>query len=548
VLDDLLTDVLTFLCFLQSDDVAPLRVRFLRPQSLARLNTQLIVADRVELSQTAHLGGQHGTTELETDRIRFIHFLCEASGLVALTGRFLKPTPRAAQWLRTAGAERAQPLFDAAFPVQPDRALDDVWRAYRLPGRRLVSPTHTLAPLLSLLRQMRREDTQRDEPLKLATLLKLVDLDETTVREVLRYLDWFGAIEWRSRSALHLTDWGAVLLRRADAPSPPPLVFPAASLRLPAARGEITRALQTDWPTLYELSPYTELVSARPGRVFRLDHARLDAAFRRGVTSAHIAQLVAQAIGQPVPKAAWRALDEWARQSNRLVIRRVILLEAAEPALLAPLSSRPGRRTRADILRTLSPRAVLVRESQLPVLIRRLERQGLAPRVEFPLPSAPAARRRFDQPSLAYLYLSVRLCHQLSDLIPSAYRAPYSLLLDLEKQLAPRDRDLAAQLADEAAQNILDPPSAWPLPTADHTPGPVAETVALIERAIESGTPLEIVYYSPYRDEVTTRAVEPHRIEWRGQTPYLIAYCRLDADERTFRVDRIRECRVSKGE
>ena len=92
----------------------------------------------------------------------------------------------------------------------------------------------------------------------------------------------------------------------------------------------------------------------------------------------------------------------------------------------------------------------------------------------------------------------------------------------------------------EAAQHILNPPSTWPLPTDDHSPGPVAETIATLEQAIQSGAPLEIVYYSPYRDEITTRTVEPHRLEWRGQTPYLIAYCQLDQDERTFRVDRIR--------
>jgi len=104
-------------------------------------------------------------------------------------------------------------------------------------------------------------------------------------------------------------------------------------------------------------------------------------------------------------------------------------------------------------------------------------------------------------------------------------------------------------LADEAAQRILNPPTSRLLSTGDHVPGPTAETIALIERAIQIGAPLEIVYYSPYRDEVTTRVIEPHRVEWRGRTPYLtpalragasVAYCQLDGDERTFRVDRIR--------
>jgi len=206
--------------------------------------------------------------------------------------------------------------------------------------------------------------------------------------------------------------------------------------------------------------------------------------------------------------------------------------------LLAQLASE--RRTRQHILRTLSPRAVVVREDRLPALIRRLERQGLTPRVEFSLPAAASTRRKFDQPTAAHLYLAVRLNHELAEMLPSAYRIPYSILLDLERQLSPRDRDLAAQLADEAAQHILNPPSSWPLPTNDHTPGSTAKTLAIIEQAIANGTPLEIVYYSPYRDEITTRTVEPPRLEWRGKIPYLIAYCQLDQDERTLRVDRIR--------
>jgi hypothetical protein len=253
-----------------------------------------------------------------------------------------------------------------------------------------------------------------------------------------------------------------------------------------------------------------------------------------------------------LPAPLSQSLREWAQAAGRVSLRRAILLQVAEPQLLTQLTRE--RRIREDIRCTLSPRLVEVRADHLPGLLRRLGRRGLVPRLDPPLAETPAAaplrsgrsaQLRFDQPSLAYLYLSVRLCHQLSDLIPPAQRAPYSLLLDLEAQLAPADRDLAAQLADEAAQRILHPPHS-PLPSflTGEGPGvgalPVAHTLAQVEQALQAGTPLELVYYSPYRDEVTTRVVEPHRIEWRGQTPYLLAYCTLDQDERTFRVDRIR--------
>ena len=91
----LMTDVFTFLCFLQARDIAPAKQRLLSPKVLADLDRQLLAPDRIRLARGLH-GGKYGPSELETDRVRFVHFLCEAAGLVALTGRFLKPTPRAA--------------------------------------------------------------------------------------------------------------------------------------------------------------------------------------------------------------------------------------------------------------------------------------------------------------------------------------------------------------------------------------------------------------------------------------------------------------------
>ncbi len=558
-------DVLTFLCFLHAEDVAPRGGRLLPPLTLARLNRQLLVADKISVPENTRRGGKRGPSERETDRIRFIHFACEAAGLVALTGRFLKPAPGVARWLDASHFERARQLFAAVFPSEGNRALDDLWRAYRLPGWRLGSPSVAFAPLLDILRQMRRK-----ERLKLATLLKLVPLSphaeppKDVLRGVLRYLTWFGVVEWLGASAIQLTDWGAALLGRADALPPPPdpeaqpfrMARRSSVKQRPRGRAssspleqaptgegprvgvELVAPSGADWPTLYELSEYAELIAVRPQRRYRLDRDRLRRAIRRGTTVKHIWQFLSAATGRALPSPVTALLQDWMQAVAGVTLRRVTLLEVAEPETLTELAGE--RRTRGDMLRTLSPRAVVVREDHLPSLIRRLERQGLAPRVEFPLPAGRSTRCKFDQPTLAYLYLSVRLGHQLSELIPSAYRAPYSILLDLEAQLSPRDRDLAAQLADEAAQHILNPPASRLLSTGDHVPGPVAETIALIEHAIQTGAPLEIVYYSPYRDQVTTRVVEPHRLEWRGRTPYLIAYCQLDGDERTFRVDRIR--------
>jgi len=75
---------------------------------------------------------------------------------------------------------------------------------------------------------------------------------------------------------------------------------------------------------------------------------------------------------------------------------------------------------------------------------------------------------------------------------------------------------------------------------------PVDRKTEVIKQAIESGTPLEIVYLKP-NDEKTTRTVRPETVgemEYRGKR-YLgmRAFCLKRNEDRTFRVDRILEVR-----
>jgi proteasome accessory factor C len=48
-----------------------------------------------------------------------------------------------------------------------------------------------------------------------------------------------------------------------------------------------------------------------------------------------------------------------------------------------------------------------------------------------------------------------------------------------------------------------------------------------------------IDYYSLHRGETTTRTVEPHRVFSQDGEWYMRGYCRLAAEERTFRLDRV---------
>ncbi|WP_189351310.1 helix-turn-helix transcriptional regulator [Zhihengliuella salsuginis] len=65
------------------------------------------------------------------------------------------------------------------------------------------------------------------------------------------------------------------------------------------------------------------------------------------------------------------------------------------------------------------------------------------------------------------------------------------------------------------------------------------ELSGAIKRAVAEHRALAIDYYSPTRDEVTARTVEPVRFLESGPTAYVQAYCRERRGMRLFRLDRI---------
>ncbi|MFJ4921554.1 helix-turn-helix transcriptional regulator [Streptomyces sp. NPDC088725] len=66
---------------------------------------------------------------------------------------------------------------------------------------------------------------------------------------------------------------------------------------------------------------------------------------------------------------------------------------------------------------------------------------------------------------------------------------------------------------------------------------------AEVDRAISKRRRLWLRYYSPARDELTEREVDPIRLFAVGHT-YMEAWCRLSEARRTFRLDRVAEIRL----
>ena len=85
-----------------------------------------------------------------------------------------------------------------------------------------------------------------------------------------------------------------------------------------------------------------------------------------------------------------------------------------------------------------------------------------------------------------------------------------------------------------------------PNAVAGSSAAPVAESEssAAIRQAVANRRALRIRYYTPSRDEVTLREVDPIRVQVIDGQSYLDAWCRDSAGRRLFRFDRVQSAEV----
>ncbi len=550
----LLQDVLTLLSFVASHAIHPIGSNYLPPSALKQLNPLLTQSDSLPLHPTRNVKGQWdkhvrtSVSERHAPRIRWIHYLADSAHLIARAGSLLKPTPHFSQWLNPSADQRAQILFQSAFPSHPTQADEKRWRAFGLPGKHLPTPLATLQQLLEVFRQVPTSQTFTHRALvKLLALPHYDDdaLEDQPANVLAAWLDLLQAFDVITPDqAPHVTPFGAHLLQHPNA-KPFSLTqkiqllhwLPLQDTHPPS----LVAPLDTQPAILFALVEYAihlaTLASSRHTRcLFQLDETRIRRALDQDKTIAQICDFLEQATHDALPRAVTDWLYRIGGNYGHITLRSAVLLETDAPALLSQLTH--NQTIRQCIHRTLSPRAVVVQPSHIRRLTRYFERNNYQPRLE--LANQRTTPKQFDQATLAHLYISARLVHQLHALTPGSYSPPYSILQDLAQQLTPHDRALADEIINES-QNPLPRPRQ---PVAESTTADLEHQntfLPIVVTAIEKNTLLEITYHSPYGEGATRRLIEPLRLEYRRTIPYLIAYCHLANGERTFRLARILE-------
>lgn len=136
-------------------------------------------------------------------------------------------------------------------------------------------------------------------------------------------------------------------------------------------------------------------------------------------------------------------------------------------------------------------------------------------------------------------YVTIRNAATLSKPRLVTFDEALALLLGLDLVInsLPSDRQDLSDIARELSTRISTKVGLKTVLQAEPLHSP--ETVATINKALNTRSGLKITYHSLYRDIVSEREVIPHNLYEANSHLYLKAFCNLARDFREFRVDRI---------
>lgn len=545
--DALRVDLAIFLGSLLGTSVKPRWLRWLPPYMLKRINARLRVREKVDAVRS----------ELQTKRLRFLHYLAEVGGLLRVQNGVFLPTTAAWTWLSLPPGEQWRWLWEAL-----ERDLNSrkpVWDSYRFPPitarvwealitvLRDLHPgrTYTIRALVESLGpycpsvpvphggEKVSKTGGGESPLSPCSSgrgdLGVKALD--SVPEVLRGpLAWAGIVT-ATPGCFAVTVEGSAALAGDDH---------AFASSEDATLTVVEEAIWIDLPAV----PYTRpLAEFAAWGTLDAGHGHIDAdtvtrAIEQGYDAAGITRILAELCGGAPSREVFERIEVWAKQAARLVLRPMTVLTSPDAALLAHL--RQDSRLRTMFAEPLSAHHAAVYPHAAPALRQALERRGYS--ITSQIAPSVAAKTPGDlAPDMTEcLWLAARVYRDLSAFVDLPVQIPSAVLRDLAARL-PEGRTAALQqsaaLIHEQLAQTIDGYAALPPPIAQADPAAIR---AAIEAAYASQGTLTIEYFSPGYGVPTLRTIMPILpITASGGAEYVEAWCHTVDAARTFRVDRI---------
>jgi hypothetical protein len=570
-------DLACLLALLQRDDISPRHGRWLPSRFLTAWG------DRCAIVPTS----PGARSERHTGRRRFLHYLAENAGWLGVndqlamsneqlsgsnpamlkTGRQaltlrkgsrqvanLSPSPAAWLWLNSSRAERLQTLWQTWNRPDPER-----WAAFRLPGYDwLTHPPALLTPLHETLPQVdpadpaefartllkRRPDLRDLAPANRFEPLEL--LAGTIVDLLTGPLTWLGVLSINNEQlTLNNASFSMLNSSFADDASAFAKFAVTSDIQADPLASSLTLTVPDGLPEPADLAVAIELSESEhvppPLDHYLITPVSFVRALHRGWSPPALLDALNRLAQEPLTGQAVELLRAWSDAAGLMAIRTTLLLEVTEPEIITRLAA--TRRGRALIHRTLSPRAVVVDPARLDPLVRRLTAQEGAP-PQLVINNEQLAKDTpgsLSSAEAAQAWLALQVYQGLGRYIRLPARTSQALLDRLARLATPADLAAAGVAAEQTLaelQPLFD--GRAPFPAWSDEGLPEADSLPIIEAALANGHNLDLHYYAASTDRLTHRIVEPYRLEWRGDTPYLIGFCHHAQAERTFRVDRIR--------
>lgn len=518
-----MADSILLLGLLMREDVKPIGGRWLPPAFLRRADAIFSVKDPTIT---------HAQSELQTQRLRFIHYLLEVAELVSTQSGLLKPTPKAWAWLDSLPHAQRSILREA---IQRDlQGKSCRWERYRLPPIGAAVWREVFALFADL------DSMQEYELASLIGALRprLPGQPLTGVPELLE-----GPLTWLGEVTAPTPDVFRPLRFNNMPTQPHPVTLEysdnAISICIPTM-GEGPAAARP----LVELMAWVDATSLPAGIMLSIDMKSVQRAVAAHQTVTHLAAIIGRLIGKAVPQAVWAQLERWELASKGLILANHVILTSPDSDLLVQL--RRDRHVRPLIRAALATHHLAVQPHHADELSRRLARRGYTVTDQrHPARTLQAGlisiQGDVDRATAAYLWLAVRVYQGMGRLADLPITIPGSILDAMTDQLGEGQHSLLEQSAKAVLEQIerVIANEALVNTPAPEQPDPVAVRHR-VERAHAERRTLVIDYFSPAVGAITRRTIQPLMpIVRQGDHDYIEAWCQEAQAERTFRLDRI---------
>jgi|GEM_PF-2540615 len=515
---DVLRDISAMLGVLMQSQAKPVHGRWFSLSLMRQINQSLVVGEDLTAIRS----------ELQTGRLRWLHYLAQVAGLISIQNGVFTPTMSAWRWLSSPSSYQWDSLMQA---VERDlESKHPLWHQFRFPDIQM----NTFQVVRHILDDLAPENHYRVKDI--LQMLKPYLLDDS-VYEIACLLR--GIFVW---SGILVFKRGTIFVHRQTPPSGSEGILPVHSnrdsdsdiLALRDTSGEI-QSLSLHVPDTPSIALTTLLSFAKSeGKGAILNQETMREAYRQGLDTATIIDTLQTITGEAIPLGIQQRIADWLQNARCLRFKAVMILESDDPAIIDRI--RGDWRLAQYIDRRISATQITIYSDKRDQFLQALERRHM-PVTSFVRPQeTKRITDKMTSDMAEYLLLALRTYQKLQGRLDGGTPIPKALAHWLSAQI--EDTDFIEAQADDlvhAVQKRI--PQVHPI--ADETRQDEASIRRMMYLAHQRNIPITIDYYSPYLDETTTRTITIHIISDSNELTYIEAYCHLVKDKRTFRMDRI---------